>query len=109
MWISEGLSRPRRGALSRHWRKYGSWSIAQGMRQGIRNVFLGSLPKMKGKEVAKAVADCVAGNANSNILLLLEENQTRTRYETEKKRVYLRIVESKGTFDLVVCCFLAHF
>lgn len=44
--------------------------MAQGIRQGILATSLGEGPKMKGKEVAKAVADCMAGKANSAMLLL---------------------------------------
>ena len=41
------------------------------MRHGILGTVLGFEPKMKGKEVAKDVADWVAGKANSSMLLLL--------------------------------------
>ena len=44
--------------------------MAQGMRQGILGTVLGFEPKIKGNDVAKEVADCVAGKANSRILLL---------------------------------------
>lgn len=44
--------------------------MAQGMRHGTLATVLGLDPKMKGKEVANEVADCVAGNANSRMLLL---------------------------------------
>lgn len=44
--------------------------MAQGIRQGILHTFFASGPKMKGKLVAKAVADCMAGKANSAMLLL---------------------------------------
>ena len=47
--------------------------MAQGMRQGILETFLRLVPKMKGKDVAKEVADCVAGKANSRILLLMSK------------------------------------
>ena len=40
------------------------------MRHGILATFFLSGPKMKGNEVAKAVADCMAGKPNSAILLL---------------------------------------
>ena len=46
--------------------------MAQGIRHGILETVLVAGPKMKGKEVAKAVADCMAGKANSAILLLKE-------------------------------------
>lgn len=42
------------------------------MRQGILETVLGLEPNMKGKDVANEVADCVAGKANSSMLLLLE-------------------------------------
>ena len=47
--------------------------MAHGMRQGILETFLGSVPKMNGKLVAKAAADCMAGKANSAMLLLDED------------------------------------
>lgn len=55
--MSEHLGKPRRGATSRVMRKYGSWSMAHGMRQrmSLRS------PKMWGKDVGKAGAACVAG------------------------------------------------
>lgn len=40
------------------------------MRQGILETVLGLDPKMKGNDVANEVADCVAGKANSRMLLL---------------------------------------
>ena len=44
--------------------------MAQGIKQGIFATFLASVPNIKGKDVANAVADCMAGKANSAILLL---------------------------------------
>ena len=44
--------------------------MAHGIRQGTFATFFTSVPKMKGKLVAKAVADCMAGKPNSAILLL---------------------------------------
>lgn len=45
--------------------------MAHGMRQGTLATFFASWPKIKGKLVAKAVADCMAGKLNSAILLLI--------------------------------------
>lgn len=55
--MSEHLWNPSRGATSRVMRKYGSWSMAQGMRQrmSLRS------PNIWGKDVGKAGAACVAG------------------------------------------------
>ena len=53
-WISAGLPKPSRGATSRVMRKYGSWSMAQGMRQGTDV----SPPKMCGKEEENDGAAC---------------------------------------------------
>lgn len=50
--------------------------MAQGMRQGILDTFLGSGPKTNGKLVAKPAADCMAGKANSAMLLLRAEIRT---------------------------------
>lgn len=44
--------------------------MAQGIRQGILDTFLESGPKTNGKLVAKPAADCMAGKANSAMLLL---------------------------------------
>ena len=55
---------------------------------------------MKGKDEAKAVADCVAGNANSNILLL---NWYQTSKGQSKSDQDSPVTKTKGTFDLVVC------
>ena len=48
-WISAGLQYLSFAATSRVSRKYGSWSIAHGMRHGI----LEALPKICGKELEK--------------------------------------------------------
>mmetsp|Transcript_68936 Transcript_68936/g.166672 ORF Transcript_68936/g.166672 Transcript_68936/m.166672 type:complete len:214 (-) Transcript_68936:562-1203(-) len=58
-WISAGLPKPRRGATSLVMRKYGSWSMAHGMRQGT----VVSPPKMCGKEDENDGAACTAGKA----------------------------------------------
>ena len=47
--------------------------MAHGIKQGILATSLGEGPKMKGKEVAKAVADCMAGKKNSAMLFLRGE------------------------------------
>lgn len=56
--ISAGLMYFNRAATSRVSRKYGSWSIAHGIRDGIRVFFFGSVPKMWGKVEENAVAAC---------------------------------------------------
>ena len=48
-WMSAGFGYLSLTATSRVSRKYGSWSIAQGMRQGM----LDSVPKIWGKELEK--------------------------------------------------------
>ena len=53
-----GLYPPMRGAASRVMRKYGSWSMAHGMRQ--RSDFF-SAPNMCGKQSGNAGAACVGG------------------------------------------------
>ena len=53
-WMSAGLGSFIRGATSRVMRKYGSWSMAHGMRQGT----LVSPPKMCGKEEENDGAAC---------------------------------------------------
>ena len=56
---SAGFRKPSLWATSRVIRKYGSWSIAHGMRQGI----VVSSPKIWGKLVGKEGAACTAGKA----------------------------------------------
>ena len=55
-WMRAGLAKCRRAATSRVMRKYGSWSMAQGIMEGIWLVIDSSVPKMWGKEDAKEVA-----------------------------------------------------
>eukprot|EP00962_Isochrysis_galbana_P028988 scaffold9221_cov118-Isochrysis_galbana.AAC.2 len=54
-----GLRKPSRGATSRVMRKYGSWSIAHGMRHGMSE----RLPKISGKDDGNEGAACTAGKA----------------------------------------------
>ena len=64
---------------------------------------------MKGNDEANEVADCVAGNANSRILFLNMQRQSRFgRGSMSNLEANLRIIESKCTLDLVVSCFFAH-
>lgn len=67
--ISEGFCHPKRGARSRVIRKYGSWSMAHGIRQRIKSS--PSLPKIPRKAAGKAGAACVAGK---DILPMLSES-----------------------------------
>lgn len=80
--------------------------MAHGMRQGIFETFLASVPKMKGKLVAKAVADCIAGKLNSAMLLLITINSI---IGCSKKAGKLPIIEAKGPSDLIDRCSFAHF
>lgn len=57
-WMSAGLGNPRRGATSLVIRKYGSWSMAQGIKQCT---FFS--PNMNGNVDENAGAACTAGNA----------------------------------------------
>jgi len=59
-WIRAGLAQCIRGAISRVRRKYGSWSMAQGINEGISLVLDSSFPKMWGKDEAKEVAPWIA-------------------------------------------------
>ena len=64
---------------------------------------------MKGNEEANEVADWVAGNANSRILFLNTQGQNVLGQISISCLVpNLRIIESKGTLDLVIGCLLAH-
>lgn len=78
--------------------------MAQGIRQGILATSLGEGPKMKGKEVAKAVADCMAGKANSAMLLLgvwVSYGEVGGRGKIKMGAGELPITEAEGAFDLV--------
>merc|ERR1712123_451816 len=66
-WSKAGLRPPNLWATSLVMRKYGSWSIAQGIKQGT--VLLS--PKMKGKELLNEGAAWIAGNA---ILPIVQES-----------------------------------
>lgn len=64
-----------RWALSRRSRKYGSWSIAHGMRQGIDAVdafraSVGESPQISGYEVANAATHCMAGKKTRPMFVL---------------------------------------
>ena len=65
--------------FSRKRRKYGSWSIAMGIKQGIFAMAFdrwaigsgfGSSDQISGYDVAKAAAHCTAGNMMRPILVL---------------------------------------
>ena len=89
-------------ALSRHCLKYGSWSIAQGIRQGILALRLGSPPKMKGNDRAKEVADWTAGKLNSAMLLLDGESQSNEDFPLMLD--HTPVSKTKSTFDLIDRC-----
>lgn len=57
-WMSAGLGNPRRGATSLVIRKYGSWSMAHGIKQ-----FTFFSPNINGNVDENAGAACTAGNA----------------------------------------------
>lgn len=82
--------------------------MAQVIRQGILVIFLGLEPNMKGNDVANEVADCVAGKANSSMLLLLGLVSAFTSGRVRDQRRDLLSTKSKCPFDLVVGCLFAH-
>ena len=77
--------------------------MAQGMRQGILATCLVLVPKMKGKEVANAVADCMAGKPNS-AMLLLGMGSAGGVVELgwkELRGMGVPVAKAEGAFDLV--------
>merc|ERR1719198_2477416 len=62
-WMSAGLRKPRRGATSRVMRKYGSWSMAHGIRHGTFCCAGIDASKMCGKDDENDGAACTAGKA----------------------------------------------
>ena len=62
-WMSDGLRKPRRGATSRVMRKYGSWSMAHGIRHGTFCWPAIVASKTCGKDDENDGAACTAGKA----------------------------------------------
>jgi len=60
-WINAGFGKFKRGATSRVIRKYGSWSIAHGIRQGYS--CLSFSPKINGNDELTLGAAWIAGKA----------------------------------------------
>ncbi len=82
--------------------------MAQVIRQGMLVIFLGLEPNMKGNDVANEVADCVAGKANSSMLLLLSSVSAFTSGGFRDQWRDLLSTKSKCPFDLVIRCLFAH-
>ncbi len=60
-WINAGFGKFKRGATSRVIRKYGSWSMAHGIRQGYSCLIFS--PKINGNDELRLGAAWIAGKA----------------------------------------------
>lgn len=99
--INAGLIYFNRAATSRVSRKYGSWSMAQGIRDCICVFFFGSVPKIWGKVEEKAVAACIEAKWSFPMLSLYIQDGQAYFIEIKLGSKHVHICEAKSSLTLI--------